>query len=183
MPLTESGSNSSTNCCVSKQRGPVFTQNCRGLRRFGPFRALCGHDARPLAVHQPLQVVTRRHHRHRKVSTPGQWFGSVYRPSAQSPQTHAQPARGSSRCGGSPLLGFGQRLVPMAFALNPVPVAVRLPAKPPVPRTDSPGRHTPPARIGRIDDRVEVLAVIRAGGDWSILRMNLCDLSTFTESL
>ena len=164
MLLTESGSNSSVTCCFSQQVCPVFTPTCRGQRQFGPFRALCGHDARPLAVRQPLQVVTRGHHRHRKVGTrltngadqlaahlfnrPKRMFntGSCLR-NAMVPS----------------LLSVGQRLVPMALALNPVPVAIRF-----QPSLSLFGRIAPvgidiSAGVGRVHDRVKVLAVMRAG--------------------
>lgn len=165
MLLTESGSNSTTYGCFSEQRSPGYTLNRRGQRQFGPFRALCGHDAHPLAVRQPLQVVAGRHHRHHKV-------GARLANGADQLAAHLLNGR---KCvfnlrarlrdsAVSPLLGIRQRLVPMAFALNPVPVAVRF-----QPGFALLGRIAPigidiPAGVGRVHDRLEVLAVVCAGG-------------------
>lgn len=63
-----------------------------------------------------------------------------------------------------PLLSVGQRLVPMAFALNPVPVAIRFePDFAFFGRVASVGVYIP-TRVGRIHDGFEVLAVMGAGG-------------------
>ena len=164
MPLTEFGSNASTNCCFSKQCAPVFTPNCRGQRQFGPFRALGGHDARPLAVRQPLQVVASRHHRHRKAGTRlANGADQLAAHLLNRRKRMFNPRAGLRDSVVSPLLGFGQRLVPLAFALNPVPVAVRFQPGFPFLGRIAPIGEDIPTRVGRVHDRLEVPAVVGAG--------------------
>lgn len=63
----------------------------------------------------------------------------------------------------TPLLCLGQRLVPMAFALNPVPVAVGLQPGLPILGRIAPVGIDIPAGVGRVDHRNEIPAVVRAG--------------------
>lgn len=165
MLLTESGSNSCNHRRIFEQRRPGFALNYRGHRQFGPFHVSCGDDSSPLAVRQPLQVVTRRHHRHCKV-------GSRLANGADQFATHLLYGRkrmfnSGTGLGNSviaPLLSVGQRLVPMGFALNSVPVAIRFePGCAFFGGIASVGVDIP-TRVGRVYDGFEVLAVMGAGG-------------------
>lgn len=164
MITTESGAIDATSRCIFRQHSPVFASNRPEHRRFGPFWASQGRDLRPLEIRQPLQVVAGRHHRQRKTRAR----------LAKGPDQLATPLlygrerlfdAGPGRR--NPLvtspLDRRQRLVPIALALNPVPVAVLL-----GPGFPFLGRVTPlgigiPTRVGRIEDSLEVLAVVGAG--------------------
>lgn len=164
MLLTESGSNSWSNCCFFEQRCPVFPANRPGRRQFGPLRPLCRHDARTLAVRQPFQVVAGGHHRHRKVCARLTNREDQFAPHLLYGRKRVfDPSTGLRDAMVAPLLRVRQRLVPMAFALNPISVTIRLqPGFPFLGWIASVGIDLP-AGVGRVDDRLEMLAVVRAG--------------------
>ena len=164
MITTEFRSTSSAPRCLTRRRCPVFAPNRLGQRRFGPFRASEGHDSGLLEIRQPLQVVAGCHHRHRE-ARPRLADGSDQlaahlrdgRERVFHPRSRPRDARVP------PLLAFGQRLVALSLALDLIPKAVRLqPGRPLLGRIAAIGIDVA-ARVARVEDVVEVLAVVRAG--------------------
>ncbi len=136
-----------------------------GSRRSGLFRASEGLDSRLAEEHQPPQVVTGRHHRQRKVC-------ARLTNRADQLATHLLD-RGEyvldtgahlGNAAVAPLLALGQRFVGVTFALNPIPESIpRKLSFPRFRRIATVGVDVP-ARVAGIEDVVEMLAVVRAGG-------------------
>src|SRR5574340_912982 len=163
MTATGFGSTSLANRRFSRRCCAVFVSNRPGHRRFGPFRASEGLDSGLPEVGQPLQVVAGGHHRHRK-ARPRLTDG------AQQLAAHLLDGAEhvldpGARLGDTlvtPLLALGQRLVALALPLDPVAEAVLLqPGLTPLGRVAPVGIDVP-TRVARIEDVVEVLAVVRA---------------------
>jgi len=165
MTATEFGSISMTNRRLSRRCRPVFTLNRLGHPRFGPFGASEGLDSGLPEIHQPLQVVAGRHHRHRKV-------GPRLTDGAQQLAAHLldgaehvlDPRARLGDAFVASLLALGQRLVALALALDLVPKAVLLQPGFALLRRVAPIGIDITARVARVEDVVKVLAVVRGGG-------------------
>src|SRR5690606_3075558 len=162
MTATEFGPISLATHRVSRRSCPVFASNRPRHRRFGAFRASEGLDSGLPEVDQSLQVVAGGHHRHRE-ARPRLADG------AQQLATHLlegaehvlDPGARFGDALVTPLLALGQRLVALAFPLDLIPEALLF-----EPGFTRLGRVAPvgidiPARVGGIEDVVEVLAVVR----------------------
>ena len=145
-------------CC------PVSASNRPGQRRFGPFRASRSLDAGLLEIDQPLEVVAGGYRRHRKVR-------ACLANGADQLDTHLCDGRkwvpdSGARPGDAPvapLLAVGQGLVARALPPNLVAKAILFqPGFTPLGRIAPVGIDIP-ARIDRVEDLVEVLAVVHAG--------------------
>lgn len=164
MTATEFSSISLLNHRFFQRYHPVFASNRLGHRRFGPFWASKGLNARLSEVHKPLQVVAGRHHRHRKVCprlTDGaHQLAAHLRHRAEhvlDPGTYLGDALVTS------LLALGQRFVALALTLDLIAKALFLqPGFAPLGRI-APVSIDIAACIERIKDRLKMLAVMRTG--------------------
>ena len=163
MIATESGSISSANPRFLRRCCPFFASNRPGQRRLDPFRASEGLDSGLLEINQPLQVVAGCHHRHRKVrARPADGAQQLAAHLVDGPEHMLDPRPRPGDALVASLLAVGQRLVAMALALDLVAEAVFLQPGFPLRRRIAPVGIDVPARVGRIEDVVEVLAVVRA---------------------
>ena len=156
------GSISPANHRISRQCCPVFASNRPGHRRFGPFQASEGLDSGLPEVDQPLQVVAGGRHRHRKVR-PRLADGT------QQLATHLldggkymlDPGARFGDALVTSLLALGQRLVTLTLSLDLIAEALLFePGFTPLRRVAPVGIDVP-TRVVRIEDVVEVLAVVR----------------------
>ena len=161
MIATELGSISPAMLRLFRWRCPVFASNRPGHRRFGPFRVSEGLDSGLPEVDQPLQVVAGGRHRHRKVR-PRLTDG------AQQLATHLldggkymlDPRTRFGNTLVTSLLALGQRLVTLALSLDLIAEALLFePGFTPLRRVAPVGIDIP-TRVARIEDVVEVLAVV-----------------------
>ena len=162
MIATELGSISPAMLRLFRWRCPVFASNRPGHRRFGPFRASEGLDSGLPEVDQPLQVVAGGRHRHRKVR-PRLADGT------QQLATHLldggkymlDPGARFGDALVTSLLALGQRLVTLTLPLDLIAEALLFePGFTPLRRVAPVGIDVP-TRVARIEDVVEVLAVVR----------------------
>ena len=163
MIATESGSIPSANHRLLQRCRPVFSSNRLGQRRFSPFRASEGLDSGLLEVNQSLQVVAGCHHRQRKVRpclADGAQQLAAHLVDGPEHMLDPRPRPGDALV--APLLAVGQRLVPVALALDLVPETVFLQPGFALGRRIAPVGIDVPARVGGVEHVVEVLAVVRA---------------------
>lgn len=160
MTAAESASISPASHRLSRRCRPVFASNRPGNRRFGPCRASEGLDPGLLEVHQPLQVVAARDHRHRKGRSRLADRANRLAPHLLDGREHVldtDTALGDTVI--APLLAFGQRFVTGAFALDLITVTLVLePVFTPLGPV-APVRMDSPARVERVEHVLEVLAV------------------------
>ena len=162
MTATEFGPIPLANHRVSRRSCPVFASNRPGYRRLGPFRASEGLDSGLPEVDQPLQVVAGGHHRHRKVRP--RLADGTQQLAAHLLDGGKDMLDPGARFGDAlitPLLALGQRLVAFALPLDLIAEALLFePGFTPLGRVAPVGIDVP-TRVARIEDVVEVLAVVR----------------------
>ena len=164
MAMIEFGSISAANHRFPGRCRPVFLPNRPLQRRFGPLRASEGLDSRLLEVHQPLQVVAGRHHRHRKVRAPlsdGTDQLAAHLLDAREHVLHSGTRLGDAVV--APLLKLGKGLVAVPLPLDLITIAVILEPALPVCAGVASVRIDIAARVAPVDERIEVLAVMDAG--------------------
>lgn len=150
----------------------IFLASAGFAGQSSPFRALEGFNSCPPEIGQPLQVVASRHHDHGEVGpclADGAYQFAAHLLHCTEDMLHTGARLGNPLV--APLLAFRQRLVPLPLALDTVAVSGGVQFGLPLhTRVALVGEHVP-VGIGRVEHRVEMLAVVGRGR----VRLDLAD--------